>query len=118
MSDLNRKVQEAKAHLDAHAVEIVKWHFSPEISPFWLDWAKKAGWNPATDITRFDISWRSSLIFKMNGCAIYPTKSGGQRPSGGKPFSIFETAHHRYAQAAYWLGGLQDRLQRLFRDAE
>ena len=54
MSNLEQNVQDAKVHLDAHAVEIVKWHFSPETgSPFWLDWAKEAGWNPAEEITFF-----------------------------------------------------------------
>src|SRR5258708_8398714 len=41
-------------HLDAHVREIVRWHFSPETGcPFWLDWAKKAGWDPATTVNSF-----------------------------------------------------------------
>lgn len=37
--------------LDAHVCEIVQWHFSPETgTPFWLDWATRAGWNPADEI--------------------------------------------------------------------
>ncbi|GIT38203.1 MAG: hypothetical protein Ct9H300mP7_1240 [Verrucomicrobiota bacterium] len=48
MAELDQRIQEAKEQLDAHAVEIVKWHFSPETgSPFWLDWAKDANWDPA-----------------------------------------------------------------------
>ena len=44
MSNLDQNIQEAKAQLDAHTVEIVKWHFSPDTgSPFWLNWAKEAG---------------------------------------------------------------------------
>jgi hypothetical protein len=44
----------AKNNLDAHVREIVKWHFSPATgSPFWLEWAKKAGWNPAKDVKGF-----------------------------------------------------------------
>jgi hypothetical protein len=33
-------IQEAANQLDAHFVEIVRWHFSPETgTPYWLDWA-------------------------------------------------------------------------------
>ena len=43
-----------REQLDAHAREIVRWHFSPETgSPFWLDWAAKAGWNPAAEVKCF-----------------------------------------------------------------
>ena len=49
VSELDQRIQEARAQLDAHAVEIVKWHFSPETGcPFWLDWAKEANWNGAS----------------------------------------------------------------------
>ena len=30
MSNLDQNIQEAKAQLDAHTVEIVNWHFSPD----------------------------------------------------------------------------------------
>ena len=43
-------IKAAQEKLDAHTREIVQWHFSPETgTPFWLDWAKKAGWNPAAE---------------------------------------------------------------------
>ena len=44
-------IKKAQEQLDAHVREIVQWHFSPETGcPFWLDWAKKAGWNPAAEV--------------------------------------------------------------------
>jgi hypothetical protein len=47
--------EQAREELDAHTREIVRWHFSAETGcPFWLDWAKKAGWNPAKEISSFD----------------------------------------------------------------
>ena len=47
-------LQEAREQLDAHAREIVKWHFSTETGcRFWLEWAEKAGWNPAEKIQSF-----------------------------------------------------------------
>src|SRR5207253_359310 len=46
-ADIGRAAEER----DAHLREVVRWHFAPETgSPFWLDWAKRAGWNPAEEI--------------------------------------------------------------------
>ena len=40
----------AQEQLDARVREIVAWHFSPDTgSDFWLDWAKRAGFDPRTD---------------------------------------------------------------------
>ncbi len=48
-------IKAAQEKLDAHVREIVLWHFSPETgSPFWLDWARKAGWNPASEVKCFN----------------------------------------------------------------
>ena len=48
-------IKKAQEQLDAHVREIVQWHFSPQTGcPFWLDWAKKAGWNPATEVKSFN----------------------------------------------------------------
>jgi phenylacetate-coenzyme A ligase PaaK-like adenylate-forming protein len=84
-------IKQAQDQLDAHTREIVQWHFSPETgSPFWLDWAKKAGWNPATEIKSFaDIQrfphfqdeWLRDLQPEVWVPAAYK----------GKPFNIFET---------------------------
>ena len=44
----------AHENLDLQVREIVQWHFSPETGcAFWLDWAKKAGWNPAAEVKSF-----------------------------------------------------------------
>ena len=38
-------VKSAAQKLDAHLREVIQWHFSPDTgTPFWLEWAKKAGW--------------------------------------------------------------------------
>src|SRR5207237_6807206 len=53
-TDLFRRAQEAKAQLDAHVREVVEWHFNPETGcPFWLDFAKRAGWDPRHEIRSF-----------------------------------------------------------------
>ena len=41
----------AQEQLDARVREIIAWHFSPDTGcPFWLNWAKKAGWDPRQEV--------------------------------------------------------------------
>src|SRR6185503_13057911 len=47
-------IKSAAQKLDAHVREIIDWHFTPETgTPFWLDWAKKAGWDPRKEVKSF-----------------------------------------------------------------
>ena len=81
----------AAAQLDEHFVSIVRHHFSPETgTPFWLNWAKSAGWDPATEVTgfgdltrfpHFDGEWLRST----------PLDQWIPRSFAGRPFTIFET---------------------------
>jgi phenylacetate-coenzyme A ligase PaaK-like adenylate-forming protein len=81
----------AQEQLDAHVREIIRWHFSPETgSPFWLQWAKKAGWDPVTEVKgssdllrfpHFQDEWLRDLQPEMWVPAAFK----------GKPFNIFET---------------------------
>jgi phenylacetate-coenzyme A ligase PaaK-like adenylate-forming protein len=51
---LATKVEEARGALDRHVVEMVEWHFNPSTgSPFWLEWAAKAGWDPRREIRAY-----------------------------------------------------------------
>jgi len=77
--------------LDQHFCEIVHWHFSPETgTPYWLDWAKNAGWNPAeevrsfADITRFQ-HFDGELLRRE------PHERWIPKAYAGRPFMIFET---------------------------
>ena len=66
--NIDDKIKHAAEELDAHVVEMIKWHFSPDTgSPFWLDWAKEQNWNPLEEITNSKISVKNFLIFKMSG---------------------------------------------------
>jgi phenylacetate-coenzyme A ligase PaaK-like adenylate-forming protein len=48
-------VEAARDRLDAWVQEVVAWHFDPATGcPFWLSWAKKAGWDPRTEVGGFD----------------------------------------------------------------
>ena len=82
---------EAADRLDRHFCEIVRWHFSPETgTPFWLDHAREAGWDPAAEVTgfadierfeRFDGEWLKSV----------PHERWIPKAFEGRPFTIFET---------------------------
>jgi hypothetical protein len=52
---LDEKIKNARAQLDAHVREIVRWHFDPETgTPFWLEKAKTFNFNPLTDVNGWD----------------------------------------------------------------
>jgi len=81
----------AQQQLDNHTREIIKWHFSPETgSPFWLDWAKKAGWNPLEKIHAF-----ADLLqfphFQDEWLRDLPNEVWVPKAYHGRPFNIFET---------------------------
>lgn len=81
----------AREKLDAHAREIVQWHFSPETGcPFWLDWAANAGWNPATEVKSFDDLLRFPH-FQDEWLRTLPHEVWVPKPYQGRPFNIFET---------------------------
>jgi phenylacetate-coenzyme A ligase PaaK-like adenylate-forming protein len=84
-------IQAAQAKLDAHAREIVQWHFSPETGcPFWLDWAKKAGWNPAKEVKCFNDLLRFPH-FQDEWLRDLQPDVWVPRAFQGRPFNIFET---------------------------
>ncbi len=90
--DVNPDAVSAAARvLDEHFCETVRWHFSPETgTPYWLDWADKAGWNPAeevrsfADITRFE-NFDGELLRSE------PHERWIPKAYQGRPFTIFET---------------------------
>jgi phenylacetate-coenzyme A ligase PaaK-like adenylate-forming protein len=54
-SSLEERIRNARAQLDAHVREVVRWHFSPETgTPFWLEKAKEFKFNPLTDVNGWD----------------------------------------------------------------
>src|SRR4051794_18722328 len=83
-------IAEAKERLDAHVREIVQWHFSPETgSPFWLDWAKKAGWDPAEEVKSYEDIKRFP---HFDGDLLRDEQNDRWVPKAyaGKPYYIFE----------------------------
>src|ERR1043165_3833847 len=81
----------AQEQLDTHVREIVKWHFSPETgSPFWLDWAKKAGWNPVAEVKCFADLLRFPH-FQDEWLRDLPNEVWVPKQFQGRPFNIFDT---------------------------
>jgi phenylacetate-coenzyme A ligase PaaK-like adenylate-forming protein len=84
-------IKAAQEQLDAHVREIVQWHFSPETgSPFWLDWARKAGWNPAAEVKSFNDLLRFPH-FQDEWLRDLQPEVWVPAAFKGKPFNIFET---------------------------
>lgn len=77
--------------LDAHVREIVAWHFAPETgTPFWLDWAKTAGWDPREDVHGFADLLRFPH-FQDEWLRDEPNERWIPKAYEGKPYCIFET---------------------------
>ncbi len=50
-----KRAAEARQRLDAHTCETVAWHFDPKTGcPFWLEYAKKLGWDPRKEVTCYN----------------------------------------------------------------
>jgi len=79
------------AALDAHVREVVRWHFSPETgTPFWLDWAKQSGRNPATEVKTADDLCKFPH-FVDDWLRDEPNESWVPNAYKGRPFYVFET---------------------------
>ena len=88
---LQPAIQAAQEKLETHLREIIEWHFSPETGcPFWLDWAKKAGWDPRREIQSF-----ADMVkfphFQDEWLRDLPNEVWVPKKYEGRPFNIFET---------------------------
>ncbi len=81
----------AAEQLDAHVREIVRWHFSPETGcPFWLEWAARAGWDPAVEVRGFADLARFGH-FEDEWLRGGPVQRWIPRGLAGRPVYVFET---------------------------
>lgn len=91
MSDIKQAGAAAQDKLNAHLRETIKWHFSPETgSPFWLEWAKKAGWNPIEKVQSFD-DMKLFPHFEDDWLRDEPNERWVPNAYKDRPFFIFET---------------------------
>ena len=90
--NIEEKVKHAAEELDAHDVERIKWHFSPETgSPFWLDWARKQDWSPLEEIRNFKDICKKFPHFQDEWLRDLPNEVWVPQAYKGRPFNIFET---------------------------
>src|SRR5947208_2934341 len=83
---------QAAIELDAHVREIIQWHFSPETGcSFWLDWAKKAGWDPRAEIKSFGDIVAKFPHFQDEWLRDLQPDVWVPRKHQGRPYNIFET---------------------------
>jgi phenylacetate-coenzyme A ligase PaaK-like adenylate-forming protein len=81
----------AREALDAWVREIVGWHFDPDTGcPFWIDYAKKLGWDPRREIRGFADLGRLGP-FEDEWLRGGPVRRGVPRGLGDKPIFVFET---------------------------
>ena len=84
-------VDAAAVALDAHVREIVNWHFDPATgSPFWLDYAKKLGWDPRSEIRSFADLGKLGP-FEDEWLRGGPVQRWIPKGYAGKPTYVFET---------------------------
>jgi phenylacetate-coenzyme A ligase PaaK-like adenylate-forming protein len=83
-------VTKARAELNAHLLEIIQWHFSPETGcPFWLEWASK-NWDPRKEVRTFDDLLKFPH-FQDEYLRDLQPESWVPAAFKGKPYNIFET---------------------------
>lgn len=90
-TDLQTRAAEARRRLDEWTVEVVNWHFSPETgTPFWLDWAKNAGFDPRKEVKSYaDLD--KFGFFEDEWLRGGPVQRWIPRGLAGKPMFTFET---------------------------
>jgi phenylacetate-coenzyme A ligase PaaK-like adenylate-forming protein len=84
-------VKEARARLDAHVREIVRWHFDPATGcPFWLERAKRFDFDPLKDVQTYDDLGRFGP-FQDEWLRGGPVRKWVPKAYANSPVSIFET---------------------------
>lgn len=88
---LENRARHAAEQLDAHVREVVDWHFNPETGcPFWLDWAKQAGFDPRKEVRSY-ADLKKFGHFEDEWLRGGPVRRWLPRGLTGKPIYIFET---------------------------
>ena len=90
-SELQGRVDEARASLDSWVREVVSSHFDPATGcPFWLDWAEKAGWDPRQDVNGFD-DLKKFGHFEDEWLRGGPVRRWVPKAYSDEPIFVFET---------------------------
>jgi hypothetical protein len=88
---LQSSIDAARERLDAHVREIIEWHFDPENgTPFWLEWARSAGWDPRKEVRSYDGLERFGN-FQDEWLRGGPSRRWVPKGYAEKPVYVFET---------------------------
>jgi phenylacetate-coenzyme A ligase PaaK-like adenylate-forming protein len=88
---LDSRRQQARAELDAWVREVVDWHFDPATgTPFWLEFARRLGWEPRREVRGFDDLRRFGL-FEDEWLRGGPVERWVPKGLAGRPVYVFET---------------------------
>jgi hypothetical protein len=88
---MQNAISGAREALDAWMREVIDWHFDPASGcPFWLDYAKKLGWDPRREIRTF-ADLRRFGPFEDEWLRGGPVQRWLPRGLAGKPVFVFET---------------------------
>ena len=90
-SILDARERAARAELDAWVREVIDWHFDPATgTPFWLDFARRLGWDPRREVRAFDDLRRFGL-FEDEWLRGGPVQRWVPKGLAGRPVYVFET---------------------------
>jgi phenylacetate-coenzyme A ligase PaaK-like adenylate-forming protein len=88
---LDESITRAKAQLDDHVRQMIRWHFSPETGcPFWLERAKQLGFDPQKEIRRFE-DLDSFGLFEDEWLRGGPVRRWVPNGFANRPVYVFET---------------------------
>ena len=89
--EVQSAAQTARQALDAHAVEIVQWHFHESTgSPFWLEQAQGLKFNPLTEIKNYD-DLKKFPLFEDEWLRGGPLRRWVPKGYADRPVYVFET---------------------------
>jgi phenylacetate-coenzyme A ligase PaaK-like adenylate-forming protein len=90
-TDLETRLNEAKARLDAHTVEIVQWHFHESTGcPFWLQKKSELKFDPLTEIRCYD-DLKKFPAFEDEWLRGGPVRRWVPKAYENSPIYVFET---------------------------
>ncbi len=88
---MSQAASDARARLDAHVREIVRWHFDPATGcPFWLERAKQFDFDPLKDVNGFADLHKFGL-FEDEWLRGGPVRRWVPKAFADKPIYVFET---------------------------
>ena len=89
--ELEASTKRARDQLNAHAYEIVQWHFHPSTGcPFWLDKAKSLKFDPLKEVREFD-DLKKFDLFEDEWLRGGPVRRWVPKAYADKPIYVFET---------------------------